>query len=40
MVRELGEKVAEEQADLEVEVVYNCDIKLDFYVYFQLSTFN
>ena len=25
--------VADEQADLEVEVVYNSDIKLDFYIY-------
>ena len=28
MVRELGEMVADAQADLEVEVVYNSDIKL------------
>ena len=28
MVRELGEMVADTQADLEVEVFYNSDIKL------------
>ena len=28
MVRELGEMVADAQADLEVEVFYNSDIKL------------
>ena len=39
-ILELGEMVADEQADLEVEVVYNSDIKywISTYVYPGLAT--
>ena len=39
-ILELGETVADEQADLEVEVVYNSDIKywISTYVYPGLAT--